>query len=78
MPKNLDQQKVADWVNEHWKDEKTCTICKGTDWTIGPDIVFVKSPTLESYPLVLLVCNQCGHTIFFNALIMGLVESDGK
>ena len=70
-----EQMKTAiAWFQEQIGLEKECPMCSNVDWKVGP--LFVELPTIafhtEIYPNVLLVCERCGHTLLFNALVMGL------
>lgn len=73
--------RVVAWINEHWKGDKLCPICNNDSWGIfnrfaelrpfGGGGLAIGGPIL---PLVILTCNKCGHTLQFNAIIMGLIE----
>lgn len=71
-----------------WLTQKTngrtiaCSICNTAKWNIGDDLVI--PPVFKNqgtqlggvgYPQVMLICHNCGHTVFMNAVIAGLTES---
>ena len=79
-----DKEKIVQWVNQ--KMEGTvgiiCSICHNKTWTIGDDLVV--PPVFKGgdthiggrvYPQAMLICNKCAHTIFINAVRIGLMES---
>ena len=74
------KKKALAWI-ECRKTIRTCDCCGNNSWTFGEDIV--TTPILsgggmviggKSYPHVMLICNSCGNTKFFNAVKMGLLE----
>ena len=74
-----------DWIQKHWKKSPNCTICDANYWKVSDQItelrpfnrdVFVIGPA-RVVPVIYLVCKVCGYTIFFNAVIAGLVEGTG-
>ena len=66
-----------------WPEPRNCTICRENDWIIVDKIYeirefyggsFVIGGTGAILPIVAVICKICGHTIFFNAISLGLVE----
>lgn len=76
---------ILDWIKEKApKTEGTCTVCGENQWRLGQ---FVFAPVTygngylfgESvYPLVVTMCGNCGHSVFFNAAHIGLKQYDPK
>lgn len=75
---------IIDWLNKHWLGAKTCNICGHNNWSISDHVVAplishagginIGGPT---YPNVLVICNNCGNTHFFNwALIEKATRPD--
>lgn len=77
-----DQRRITEaWVKEHWAGSKACPICTQSKWSIAEHVV---QPVTHSpigalnlgggpaYPAVPMICNTCGYTVYFNAVIMGL------
>lgn len=70
-------------VSEKWAGKKRCFFCEQDQWTLIPEVVQIK-PCYRGgallggpvYPHVLLVCTNCGHTHFFNAKTVKIIESD--
>lgn len=84
------QAKALQWLDDKWKKEhRKCEICCGIQWTFAPELVMplpyvggnisIGGP---AFPHILLTCNTCGNSKFFNAVLMGIVpqgdNSDGK
>ena len=79
-----DKQKIIEWLNEKM-DQATgliCSICNTKKWIVGDDLVVApvfKVSTIQiggpAYPQAMLICRKCGHTVFVNAVRIGLVEA---
>ena len=76
---NLDR--ASEWLNTHWKGDWACPICGNTDWTGHDAAMEVRSfdegrmaATGPVIPLLVITCSTCGNTLFFNAILAGLVE----
>ena len=78
---DIDKEKVLQWINTHWTGPRNCQVCHSTNWLLldkvwelrefqGGALVIGSNPVL---PVVALMCNVCGHTIFFNAIAVGAV-----
>jgi hypothetical protein len=74
--------KAGPWLNSKWAGLKTCPICRANSWNLpttlvelrqfyGGDLVLGADSSLQ--PIFPLVCLNCGHTLLFNAIVMGLV-----
>jgi predicted nucleic-acid-binding Zn-ribbon protein len=76
----VDHTKAIDWIRNNWIKPTACPICGSDNWGIGDEIIEVRSSSPESpiYPQFFVYCQKCGHTIFFNAVIAGLVELKPK
>ena len=84
-----DKDKIKKWFADKWKEPVICPVCRGDAWIIADHVVttvragekatFVGGIT---YPQVMVICNKCGLTLFFNAVMMGVVkpkeEANGK
>lgn len=78
----VDRVKVTDWLRENWKGATLCPICAADNWSVGDHVIEIRvfQGKLQHvgggnlYPYVQLICGTCGYTIFFNAIIMGLVD----
>jgi hypothetical protein len=68
------------WFKDHWPKPRKCPICTTEDnW--GLTTIFSQIPMgpvgthqpVRTFPAVVVTCRHCGHVIFFNALVMGLL-----
>jgi predicted nucleic-acid-binding Zn-ribbon protein len=80
-----EKQKVVSWLKEKWIEPTNCPICKVNEWLVGdhvitPVLVGEKGALLGNiaYPHVLLICKTCGYTIFFNAVKLEILLTEGK
>lgn len=72
------QEKALKWLEDKWlKKDRACEVCKNTHWQLAEDLImplpFIGGGLTvggNSYPSVLLICNNCGNSKFFNAVIM--------
>ncbi|MBX9585833.1 MAG: hypothetical protein K2X50_01115 [Gammaproteobacteria bacterium] len=76
------QQLALQWLSAKWPDEnRVCEICNSKNWNIAQDLVTpirFKNGTIfldgPSYPQIVVVCNNCGNTKYFNAMIAGMIK----
>ena len=79
-----DKRRVEDWLKDNWiVATKACPISGHNDWIIGDHIVQPNtyaggglSVGGTGYPMVMLICNGCGYTMYFNAVKLGLVAGN--
>lgn len=77
---------VQDWIIERWKGPSTCLVCESNQWTMGEHMVAPIKMTDgggivvggSSYPQVMLVCSNCGYTLYFNAPLIGITTKSGN
>jgi len=68
-------------INEKWKFNPHCECCGAQAWTLPADIttsvIYEKGIMLgKAYPQIQVICSNCGNTKFFNAMILGIVDSE--
>lgn len=79
-------QFIADKINELAPNSAACPICGRGKYEVATHLV---SPTVfqpggglmiggAGYPLVMLICNHCGHTRFHNAVLTKVINASGK
>ncbi|MGC2494657.1 hypothetical protein [Candidatus Binatus sp.] len=74
----VDSTAANEWLNKHWKT-RNCPICGIVTWAMAPQFAHVSfaRPGVvgapPSFPCVVLTCRNCGHTLFFNGVVMGLL-----
>lgn len=74
------KKKIQEWLEEKWTAPPGCPVCQTTNFTIADHLV---TPTIladggmmlggPSYPQALLICDNCGHTRYFNVLRMDIL-----
>jgi hypothetical protein len=75
----VDFARASAWFAEHWPEPRICPVCKQTSWGVAPTFAQVPVSQLglhmppRTNPCVAVACRTCGNTLFFNAIIMGLL-----
>ena len=78
--KKADVDAIKRWVEEKAPGAIVCTVCGENSWLVGEHLV---APPIHaqglllggtSYPQAMLICVNCAHTVYFNAVIMGLLK----
>jgi hypothetical protein len=82
---SYDKEKVAKWINTYWTGPKKCPICQDQKWVLLDNVwelrkyqdgtLVVGGPVL---PVVVMMCNVCGHSILFNAIAIGALEKENE
>lgn len=76
---NENQKKALKWLKEKWPEEsQICPVCAEKKFSLPKHVVMFKTfpISLKVYPNFLILCQNCGHTYFFNAVIAEIVEKD--
>jgi hypothetical protein len=73
----VDREFATRWLAQHWKD-RTCPACRKNEWGMLEQLVQVpvgaRIPIApQEFPCVLVACRNCGHTLLFSAVRMGIV-----
>ena len=74
------------WLKDHWKGSSACAVCHANNWSVCDHLVAPVKTTDKGgvviggavYPQVMVICMDCGNTLFFNAALMKVVESEAK
>ena len=77
---------AREWLQNKWTGDSRCTVCKQNNWSVGDHTVAAVTVNDQGaaifagpmYPHVMLICMNCGHTMFFNAALMEVLESIAK
>jgi hypothetical protein len=77
------KERAMAWLGNNWNTPKSCPICKQNNWTISESLALIPrliqdgKETAEGlvYPHFLVTCGTCGYTLFFNAVVAGLLSS---
>ena len=79
-----DKEKVRQWLANTGKAFPPCPFCSNTNWGVADHLVapitLGKELAMQlgggrAYPQVMLISSGCGHTVYFNAVMIGLVPS---
>lgn len=63
----------------------TCPVCRNKQWTINNIVLesrefqhgdFILGANSTLMPFITITCNKCAHTLFFNAIRLGVVNSE--
>ncbi len=81
LPDRIDKAKVMGFLNDKWKGEKVCPICKSNAWVVAETLAAVQEfdrdkPFYASgpvWPLIQITCNVCGYTFYLNAILTGFL-----
>lgn len=78
-----EKQRIADWLNR--KGVRNCSVCSANQWTIADHLV---APNTfhggglvlggASYPQAMLICGNCSNTLYFNAVMMGILPREER
>lgn len=76
------EKKLREFIDKNLAPATACPICDKEDWTIPPRLYECREFLGGSInigggsivPLVLMRCDHCGHTLFFNAISAGIIE----
>lgn len=61
----------------------SCLICNGKEWLLNDTVFelrefmgggFVIGENVSIFPVLAVSCKSCGHTHYFNALLIGVVK----
>jgi hypothetical protein len=76
-----EREKVGRWLDENWKQPRTCPVSGHDTWEISPRIVYLNAflpteiwtqQTLQVYPVIMAICKGCGYMLLFTARRMGI------
>ena len=80
--RKLNGQDIINHINKKWTNQ-SCPYCGNRAWTIA-DKVFelrefndgniIVGGSSSILPVIPVTCNNCGHTVFVNAMSSGLMK----
>ena len=86
MPLDSSQlESIKEWI-ESRSPMLTCTGCGDSEWAIQNELAFSlliepsngKIDYKKGYPMVAVTCKNCGYTVFFSAIPMGIMGRTAK
>jgi len=81
------EQRALHWIIEKWGAQgKPCPYCHTNNWEVsGPIAIAAMPQTLRpgrarssALPVFLVMCKNCGNTVFINALVSSLLPSQSE
>jgi hypothetical protein len=82
MNNKINEEQFTEWLNTKWKGGIHCPVCKENDWSIQDFVSEMREFNQGNFvvggpiiPLASITCNNCAHTMHFNALKAGLIEN---
>jgi hypothetical protein len=80
-----DNDSIQRWWGQHWKDPVICPVCKTTDWSLTSHLVNVQrfatdanASNAPTYPHIIVTCKFCAHSMFFNAVQIGIAAPPAR
>ena len=76
-------ERALRWIEDNWVGQKACPICGNSGWFMGDVLGEMRQlnpnarwmPNFGStYPMIVLSCENCGYTLLFNAIVLGLMD----
>lgn len=80
------KERAMEWLNKNWRTPKACAVCRNNNWTVSESLTLMPRLIRDGkdtvgglvYPVFLVTCGICGYTMFFNALVAGLLPQDSE
>lgn len=69
---------LASKIDKKWKKSKECSVCGEMKWSMSDNIFSLPQfgpggqAGKKVYPAVVLTCGECGNSLFFNAMSLGI------
>jgi len=72
---------IERWWAQHSKDPVICPVCKTSGWKIAGHLVNIQTYAADvgntpTHPHIIISCKFCAHSLFFNAVQIGVVAVD--
>ncbi len=74
-----ERQKIDDWIKKNWHI-RNCPICRHQNWILADHVVmpilyseYGITSSASGYPQIMIICKNCGYTLCFNAITMGII-----
>jgi hypothetical protein len=80
-----ERERLRHWLEEHWGTEEgkgACPMCGTNSWTLGDaaELRAYEEGVLHIggrvYPVMPVVCVNCGNTVLINAILAGVLQPD--
>jgi predicted nucleic-acid-binding Zn-ribbon protein len=69
---------VARALDKKWSESRKCPICGHEEWNISDKIFTLRglNKFSEAYPVIAVICDNCGYSHFFNPLVLGIFDQE--
>ncbi len=74
----VERNTINTWYQANWVNRK-CPVCGSLQFTLADHVVMpmLYSPYLSisgiQYPQIMIICQRCGLTLYFNAITVGII-----
>lgn len=76
-------QQIINFLNERWSGGQ-CPMCGSIDWNVTDKVfelrefndgnLVIGGPNNSIVPVIPVTCKNCGNTVFFNPMAVGLLK----
>ena len=80
-----DNDSIQRWWDLRWQDPVICPVCKKTDWLLTSHLVNVQRFATDAdasnapiCPHIIITCKFCAHSMFFNAVQIGVAAPPAR
>ena len=75
------RERVLEVLQERWHQPMQCSACGKSKWSVTDSIFELREYRQGKIvgrstviPLMVANCTSCGHAIFFNAIVLGIID----
>ena len=76
-----ERNKAAEWFRTHWTQNYPCPVSGDNKWAIAEHLIMPITSAGAGglllggvgYPQIMIICGGCGFTLYFNAVMIGIV-----
>ena len=80
-----DNDSIQRWWDLRWQDPVICPVCKKSDWSLTSHLVNVQRFATDAdasnapiCPHIIITCKFCAHSMFFNAVQIGVAAPPAR
>ena len=80
-----DNDSIQRWWDLRWQDPVICPVCKKSDWSLTSHLVnvqrFATNADASNAPIcphIIITCKFCAHSMFFNAVQIGVAAPPAR
>ena len=77
------KRRINDWILEKWRSQPRCPFCQEDHWEIGEELISsipfeggVFKFARGAYPVLTILCTNCGYVANFSAVKVGLIKGE--